>query len=227
MFGVAVELVERHVEAKGGHRGSSERPWNPRRLSLNENAHEVHRSACPFMAKAELGWRRFTVWTLELMLAHNRVEALHGRCMPDHGRGRIRAEALHAWHNQKDVPYQPLLIHDSPFDRWGCRSAGGRDVSGGGDGNRRSINTLYSARRDDDDQSLKRLGYMPRNITWLAGRSWSRELSTWADQFQFKRKEHWRTRSDRPIDILCTASWTACRLGISPKAINAFAENVF
>ena len=43
------------------------------------------------------------------MLAHNGVEALHGRCMPNHGRGRIRAVALHAWHNQDaDYPRQPF-----------------------------------------------------------------------------------------------------------------------
>jgi len=55
------------------------------------------------------------------MLARSGVEALHGRCMPNHGRGRIRAAALHAWHNQEDVPYQPLptlTTHGSLFDKW-------------------------------------------------------------------------------------------------------------
>jgi len=33
--------------------------------------------------------------------ARTGVEALHGRCMPNHGRGRIRAAALQAWHNQR------------------------------------------------------------------------------------------------------------------------------
>ena len=69
------------------------------------------------MAEVELGWRRLTMRTLELMLAHSRVEALHRTCMPDHCQGRIRAAALHAWHNQEVVPCQPLP-HDSAFDRW-------------------------------------------------------------------------------------------------------------
>ena len=48
------------------------------------------------------------------MLAHNGVEALHGRCMPNHGRGRIRAVALHAWHNQDaDCPRQPFRQMES------------------------------------------------------------------------------------------------------------------
>jgi len=34
--------------------------------------------------------------------------------MPNHGRGRIRAEALHAWHNQEDAPYRPLTYADYP-----------------------------------------------------------------------------------------------------------------
>jgi len=48
------------------------------------------------------------------MLAHSGVEALHGRCMPNHGRGRIRAVALHAWHNQDaDYPRQPFRQMES------------------------------------------------------------------------------------------------------------------
>ena len=65
------------------------------------------------MAKAELGWRHFTKRTLELMLARNGVEALHGRCMPNHGRGRIRAVALHAWRNQPVIDHRPVLTGDS------------------------------------------------------------------------------------------------------------------
>ena len=56
------------------------------------------------------------------MLAHNGVEALHGRCMPNHGRGRIRAAALHAWHNQGDAAYQPLPHAD--YTRQPFRSVG-------------------------------------------------------------------------------------------------------
>src|SRR5258705_42784 len=51
---------------------------------VNENTDEVQGSACPLMAKAELGWRRLTKRTLELMLAHSGVEALHRTCMPNH-----------------------------------------------------------------------------------------------------------------------------------------------
>ena len=98
------------------------------------------------MAKAELGWRRLTKGTLELMLAHSGVEALHGRCMPGHGRGRIRAAALHAWHNQEDVSYQ-LLAHadyqQQPFRQMECGSAEGRDVSCGGEGNRKPTDTTF------------------------------------------------------------------------------------
>jgi hypothetical protein len=50
--------------------------------------------------------------------------------MPNHGRGRIRAAALHAWHNQEMHlidRHCTLTTHDNPFDRW---SAEGRDVSG-------------------------------------------------------------------------------------------------
>ena len=43
------------------------------------------------------------------MLARNGEEALHGMCMPNHGRSRIKAVALHAWHNQ-DAPHQPLQL---------------------------------------------------------------------------------------------------------------------
>ena len=78
------------------------------------------------------------------MLAHSGVEALHGRCMPNHGRGRIRAVALHAWHNQDaDYPRQPFR------QREGMRMLKGRDVSGGRKGNRRPTDT---ARRDVDEQ---------------------------------------------------------------------------
>ena len=55
------------------------------------------------------------------MLAHSGVEALHGRCMPNHGRGRIRAAALHACCIIKTMRLTdqcPMLTtHDNPFDR--------------------------------------------------------------------------------------------------------------
>ena len=35
------------------------------------------------------------------------VEALHGMCMPDHSRGRMRAAALHARGNQDNGSYRP------------------------------------------------------------------------------------------------------------------------
>ena len=48
------------------------------------------------------------------MLAPRGVEALHGICMPNHSRGRIRAVALHARGNQEDVPYRPYPHTDYP-----------------------------------------------------------------------------------------------------------------
>jgi len=78
------------------------------------------------------------------MLAHSGVEALHRKCMPDHGRGRIRAAALHAWHNQEDVSYQPLLhkFTTTLSTDGECGSAEGQDVSGRGERNRRTA-TIY------------------------------------------------------------------------------------
>jgi len=78
--------IERHVEVQRKCSGSNARPWHAGQLSVHENAHEVQEGVCPVVAKAELGWRRLTKWTLELILARNGVEALHGRCMPNRGR---------------------------------------------------------------------------------------------------------------------------------------------
>jgi len=65
--------------------------------------HEVHGSVCPFMAKAELGLRRITKANSGARACPtvSRVEALHGMCMSNHGRGRIRTAALHALCNQR------------------------------------------------------------------------------------------------------------------------------
>ena len=73
--------------------------------------------------------------------------------MPDHGRGRISAAALHAWDNQ-DVPYRPLL---ALFDRIGQMESVGvlkdailvaeeKEIGG--------RQTMYSTRRDIDDQLM-------------------------------------------------------------------------
>jgi hypothetical protein len=53
-------------------------------------------------------------------------------CMPNHGRGRIRAAALHARHNQEDAPYWLLPYPDYSLstDR-DPESAEERDVRGG------------------------------------------------------------------------------------------------
>jgi len=56
-----------------------------------------------------------------------------------------------------DVPYQPLPHADSPRQPsidGECGSAEGRDVSGGGERNRRPTATIYSARRSDDEQLI-------------------------------------------------------------------------
>ena len=89
------------------------------------------------MAEAELRWRH-----LELMLAHNRVEVLHRRCMPNHGRSQIRAVALHALH--QPLPYADHLAPDGE-----CAGAEERDVSGGN--NKRPTYTIYSTTRDVDE----------------------------------------------------------------------------
>ena len=72
------------------------------------------------------------------MLAHSGVEAVHGRYMPNYGRGRIRAVVLH---NQDHAGYPASHSTDGE-----CKSAEGRDVSGGGERNRQPTPTIYSTR---------------------------------------------------------------------------------
>ena len=54
-------------------------------LSVNEIAHEVQGSACPIMAKAELGWRRFA----------NMNSGAHA--CPQWGRGAPRKMHARSW----------------------------------------------------------------------------------------------------------------------------------
>ena len=46
------------------------------------------------------------------MLAHNGVEAFHCMCIPNHGRGRIRAAALHVGIIDK-IPTDGVLEDDA------------------------------------------------------------------------------------------------------------------
>jgi len=91
------------------------------------------------MAKAELGWRHLTKSGAHACQQWERY-------MP----------ALHTWRNQEDVSYQPLPHADCTrqlFRQIECGNAEGRDVSGG-EKKRRPTNTIYSARRDVDEQLI-------------------------------------------------------------------------
>ena len=75
------------------------------------------------------------------MLAPRGVEALHGMCMPNHSRGRIRAAALRARYFVRGILKKmrltdhnlALTTHDGPFECWSTEVQGmnGKDEEGG------------------------------------------------------------------------------------------------